>query len=231
MLGTPEAAAATERIGAFLKGHVQPPLTANLEVVVIPVSDVDRSTAFYTKLGWRLDADRTAGSDFRLVQFTPPGSSCSIQFGRGLTSAPAGSARGLYLTVSDIVAARERLLAGGAPVSEVFHEGAPGARFDPDAGTRLAGPAPDHASYRSFATFADPDGNVWIVQEVTHRLAGRVEPGETSFASSSDLASALRRAEAAHGAHERRIGHADANWPDWYAAYMVAERAGATLPV
>jgi catechol 2,3-dioxygenase-like lactoylglutathione lyase family enzyme len=205
--------------------------TVNLEVIVIPVSDVDRAKDFYGRLGWRLDADRRVGDDFRLVQFTPPGSGCSIQFGTNLTSAAPGSAQGLYLTVSDIETARDDLIARGTEVSEVFHEAAPGARFHPEATTRVIGLAPDRGSYGSFASFSDPDGNGWLLQEVTSRLRGRVDPAATSFASPGDLASAMRRAEAAHGEHEKRIGKADANWPDWYAAYMVAEQAGANLPV
>jgi catechol 2,3-dioxygenase-like lactoylglutathione lyase family enzyme len=202
-----------------------------LEVVVIPVSDVDRAKAFYTRLGWRLDADFAFDNGFRVVQFTPPGSPSSIQFGTKVTSAPPGSAQNLYLVVSDITAAREQLVARGASVSEVFHPGAPGAHFQPDGSSdRLSGPAPDHLSYRSYATVSDPDGNRWLLQEVTTRLAGRVDRAETAFASVQDLASAFRRAAAAHGEHEKRIGQADANWPDWYAAYMVAEQAGEKLP-
>ena len=199
-----------------------------LEVVVIPVSDVDRAKELYGSLGWRLDADVAAGDDFRLIQFTPPGSGCSIQFGTGLTSDAPGSAQGLYLIVSDIEAARGKLLARGVEVSGVFHEGTRGARFH-DAG-RVAGPSPDRSSYGSFASFRDPDGNGWLFQEVTTRLPGRVDPAATSFASASDLASALRRASAAHGEHEKRTGEADPNWPDWYAEYMVRERAGDELP-
>src|SRR5579862_490346 len=202
-----------------------------LEVIVIPVSDVDRAKAFYGRLGWRLDADVAAGGDFRLIQFTPPGSRCSIQFGTNLTSAPPGSASGSYLIVSDVVAARDELLAEGVEVSEVFHEGKPGARFRPaGADDRVSGPAPNHKSYGSFASFSDPDGNAWLLQEVTARLPGRVDASETSFASASDLAEALRRAEAAHGEHEARIGAADPNWPDWYAEYMVRDQAGGELP-
>ena len=204
---------------------------ANLEVVVIPVSDVDRAKDFYGSLGWRFDADVSAGDDFRLVQFTSTGSGCSIQFGTSLTSAAPGSVQGLYLTVSDIETARDDLLARGVEVSEVFHEGAAGARFHPEANTRLIGLAPNRATYASFASFIDPDGNAWLLQEVTSRLPGRVDPAVTTFASAGDLASALRRVEAAHGEHEKRIGKADANWPDWYAAYMVAEQAGTELPV
>jgi catechol 2,3-dioxygenase-like lactoylglutathione lyase family enzyme len=202
-----------------------------LEVVVIPVSDVDRAKAFYGRLGWRLDADRAAGEEFRLIQFTPPGSRCSIQFGTNLTSAPPGSAEGLYLIVSAIEGVRDELLAQGVEVSDVFHEGAPGARFHPaGADDRVSGSAPDDQSYRSYASFSDPDGNGWLLQEVTARLPGRVDPAETSFALAADLAGALRRASAAHGKHEERIGAADQNWPDWYALYMVREQAGEELP-
>jgi len=202
-----------------------------LEVVVIPVSDVDRAKEFYQGLGWRLDADRAAGASFRIVQLTPPGSDCSIQFGSGLTAAAPGSAQDLYLVVSDIAAARAELAARGVAASDVFHEGAPGARFGQN-GTdgRVSGPAPGSASYASFVSFADPDGNTWLLQEITTRLPGRVDHAGTSFASASDLADAMRRASAAHGEHEKRIGQADANWPDWYARYMVAEQAGTELP-
>ncbi len=202
-----------------------------LEVIVIPVSDVDRAKEFYGGLGWRLDADRAAGDNFRIVQLTPPGSECSIQFGTGITSAAPGSAQDLYLIVSDIEAARAELVALGAEVTEVFHEGTPGARFQHDGPDgRVSGPAPEHASYGSFVSFSDPDGNGWLFQEVTTRLPGRVDPAATSFGSASDLASAMRRASAAHGEHEKRIGAADADWPDWYAQYMVAEQAGTELP-
>jgi catechol 2,3-dioxygenase-like lactoylglutathione lyase family enzyme len=202
-----------------------------LEVVVIPVSDAERAKDFYARLGWRLDADRASGEDFRIVQFTPPGSDCSIQFGTNLTPAAPGSAQSLYLVVSDIQAARDELAALGVEVSEVFHEGAPGARFH-DAGSdgRVGGPAPGHGSYASFASFRDPDGNGWLYQEITTRLPGRVDAAATSFGSASDLADAMRRASAAHGEHEKRIGQADPDWPDWYARYMVAEQAGTELP-
>ena len=202
-----------------------------LEVVVIPVSDAERAKDFYGGLGWRLDADRASGDTFRIVQFTPPGSPCSIQFGTGLTSVAPGSAQDLYLVVADIEAAREQLIAGGVEASEVFHEGAPGARFhDGAAGGRIGGPAPEHGSYGSYVSFRDPDGNGWLVQEVTTRLPGRVDPAATAFGSASELAEAMRRAEAAHGEHEKRIGAADPDWPDWYARYMVAEQAGTELP-
>jgi catechol 2,3-dioxygenase-like lactoylglutathione lyase family enzyme len=201
-----------------------------LEVVVIPVGDADRAKEFYGRLGWRLDADFPFDNGFRVVQFTPPGSGTSVQFGTNMTSAAPGSAQGLYLVVSDIEAARGQLSAAGAEVSEVFHPGAPGAQFAPDASGRVSGRAPDGASYGSFATFADPDGNRWLLQEVTTRLPGRVDAATTAYASVADVAAALRRAAAAHGEHEKRTGQADANWPDWYAAYMVAEQAGTELP-
>jgi catechol 2,3-dioxygenase-like lactoylglutathione lyase family enzyme len=202
-----------------------------LEVVVIPVADVDRAKQFYAGLGWRLDADFPFDNGFRVVQFTPPGSGCSMQFGTKMTSAAPGSARGLYLIVADIEAARADLLAHGAEASDVFHAGDPGAQFQDDGTSgRVSGPAPDHASYSSFVTFSDPDGNGWLLQEITTRLPGRIDAAETVFASTPDLAAALRRAAAAHGEHEKRTGEADADWPDWYAAYMVAEQAGAPLP-
>jgi catechol 2,3-dioxygenase-like lactoylglutathione lyase family enzyme len=197
------------------------------EVVTIPVSDVDRAKAFYGGLGWRLDADFTAPSD-HVVQFTPPGSQGSIHFGTNLTTAAPGSAQGLLLIVSDIQAARKELVGRGIEASEVFHF-AGWNRVDPTA--RLSGPAPDGRSYASFVSFSDPDGNGWLLQEITARLPGRVDPGAISFGSASDLAAAFRRAEAAHGEHEKRTGQRDANWPDWYAAYMVAEQSGAELPL
>jgi catechol 2,3-dioxygenase-like lactoylglutathione lyase family enzyme len=201
-----------------------------LEVVVIPVSDVERAKDFYASLGWRLDADRTA-EHFRLIQFTPPGSGCSIQFGTNLISAAPGSAQGSCLTVSDIEATHNQLVGQGIDVSEVFHEGMPGARFhDAEVNGRVSGPAPGHASYGSFVSLRDPDGNGWLFQEVTVRLAGRVDPSATAFGAARDLADAMRRASVAHGEHEKRIGAADPDWPDWYAAYMVAEQTGTDLP-
>jgi catechol 2,3-dioxygenase-like lactoylglutathione lyase family enzyme len=191
-----------------------------LEVVVIPVSDVDRAKEFYQRIGWRLNIDRSAGDDFRLVQFTPPGSCCSVHFGKNVTSAAAGSAKA-FLVVANIEAARDQVVAAGVEVGEFFHDGPEG---------RGSGLHPERLSYRSRALFSDPDGNVWHMQEVTTRDPRRVEPGATSFGSESDLASALRRAEAAHGEHEKRIGQRDANWPNWYAAYMVAEQSGKELP-
>jgi catechol 2,3-dioxygenase-like lactoylglutathione lyase family enzyme len=207
--------------------------TYKLEIVVIPVSDVDRAKDFYTKLGWRLDADFAAGDDFRVIQFTPPGSGCSIIFGKNVTAAPPGSAQGLYLIVADIEAARAELIGRGVKVSEVFHnEGVFAGSDDPYLFGRLrvSGPDPEHRSYRSFASFSDPDGNGWLFQELTTRLAGRIDSGVTTFASANDLASALRRAEAAHGEHEKRTGQRDENWPDWYAAYMVSEQSGEKPP-
>jgi catechol 2,3-dioxygenase-like lactoylglutathione lyase family enzyme len=202
-----------------------------LEVVMIPVSDVDRAKEFYARLGWRLDADFSFENGVRIVQFTPPGSPASVQFGTGTTSATPGSAENLYLIVSDLDAAREQLLARGAEVSEAFHPGAPGAQFRPEGeGDRARGLDPDRATYGSFVTFSDPDGNRWLVQEVTTRLAGRIDASETSYASPSDLANAMRRAEAAHGEHEARTGERDENWPDWYASYMIAEQRGTELP-
>jgi catechol 2,3-dioxygenase-like lactoylglutathione lyase family enzyme len=201
-----------------------------LEVVVIPVADVDRAKEFYGRLGWRLDADFGFDNGFRVVQFTPPGSGGSVQFGTNITSSAPGSAQGLYLVVSDIEAARQELVACGAEVSDVFHAGTPGAQFQPDGTSgRVSGPAPDHQSYGSFATFRDPDGNEWLLQEITTRLPGRVD-AETTFSSTAELAAALRRAEAAHGEHEKRTGERDAEWPDWYARYIAAEQAGAELP-
>src|ERR1700712_4542853 len=201
------------------------------EAVVVPVADVDRAKEFYARLGWRLDADFAFDNGFRVVQFTPPGSGCSVQFGTNITTATPGSAKGLYLIVSDIDAARAELVANGARLSEVFHPASPGAQFQADGATgRVAGRAPEQASYSSFADFTDPDGNTWLLQEITARLPGRIESGETSFASVTDVANALRRAAAAHGEHEARTGEADANWPDWYASYMVAEQSGSPLP-
>jgi catechol 2,3-dioxygenase-like lactoylglutathione lyase family enzyme len=203
-----------------------------LEAVVIPVADPDRSKAFYTGLGWRLDADFAFDNDFRVIQLTPPGSGASVQFGSRITPAAPGSAHGLYLIVSDIDAARDELAELGAEISEVFHPGAPGAQFAEDRADRLEGPAAEHETYGSFATFNDPDGNEWLLQEVTTRLPGRVDARDTAFTSTVDLANAMRRASVAHGEHEKRVlgGEFDENWPDWYAAYMVAEQAGTELP-
>ena len=189
-----------------------------LEVIVIPVSDAARAEQFYQRLGWRQDVTPPGSGVF---QFTPHGSSCSIQFGKNLTSASPGSAQRTYLIVSDIQAVRDALVGAGIDVGEIFHltpEG-PVTGLDPERGT-----------YRSRAVFSDPDGNSWLLQEITTRLPGRIDTGVTAFGSASDLASALRRAAAAHGEHEKRIGKADPNWPDWYADYMVREQSGQELP-
>ncbi len=204
------------------------------EIVVIPVSDIDRAKQFYTGLGWRLDADYDNGRDYRVIQFTPNGSGCSVIFGKNVTAAAPGSAQGLYLIVSDIKAARDELLGRGVKISEVFHGGA--AEYSgPDepylfGRIRVGGPDPEHRSYRSFASFTDPDGNGWLFQEITTRLPGRVAADATTFSASFDLAGALRRAATAHGEHEKRIGHHDAEWADWYAEYMVREQAGQEPP-
>jgi catechol 2,3-dioxygenase-like lactoylglutathione lyase family enzyme len=197
-----------------------------LEVVTIPVSDVERAKAFYEGLGWRLDADFSKDGG-RVIQFTPPGSQCSVHFGTNLTSVAPGSAQSLWLIVSDIQAARDELVKRGIKASEVFHY-AGFNRVDPDA--RLSGPAPNRASYGSFVSFNDPDGNGWLLQEITTRLPGRIDTQATTFASAADLAGAMRRASVAHGEHEKRTGQPDANWPEWYASYMVAEQAGVELP-
>jgi catechol 2,3-dioxygenase-like lactoylglutathione lyase family enzyme len=189
-----------------------------LEVVTIPVSDVDRATEFYRRLGWRQDVTPPGSG---IVQLTPPGSACSIQFGTNRTSAAPGSAQNQFLIVSDIQAAHDDLVERGIEVSDVFHLGPDGP---------AGGPDPEHHSYASLATFSDPDGNSWLLQEITARLPGRVDADDTSYSSAPDLANAMRRASVAHGEHEKRIGEADANWPDWYAAYMVAEQSGAELP-
>ncbi len=203
---------------ATTKGAKGEPFDMKLEVVVIPVSDVDRATEFYRRLGWRQDVTPPGSG---VVQFTPPGSWCSVHFGANLTSAKPGSAKG-YLIVSDVEEARDKLVAAGVAVSEIFHLDAKGT---------AGGLDPERRSYFSLASFSDPDGNTWVLQELTTRLPGRVGDGATSFDSSSDLASAMRRAEAAHGEHEKRLGgQRDANWSDWYAAYMAAEQAGAELP-
>ena len=198
-----------------------------LEVVVVPVSDVDRAKNFYTALGWREDADFATSADFRVIQLTPPGSDCSVIFGIGVTSAAPGSAEGLQLVVDDIEAARAELAGGGADVSGVFHD-AGGVFHHGGSAARVDGPASDHQSYGSWVSFRDPDGNTWYVQEVTTRLPGRVTSAPAAYDSADDLAGALRRAAAAHGKHEEETGQADPDWPDWYAQYMVDERASRT---
>ncbi len=206
-----------------------------LEIIVLPVSDVDRAKAFYAGLGWRLDADYSNGSDFRVIQFTPPGSNASVIFGKNVTPAAPGSAQGLYLIVSDIEAARKELRENGATVSEAFHpEGE--VYSGPDAPylfgrRRVKGPDPERGSYRSFASFSDPDGNGWLLQEITARLPGRITSDLAAFSTAKDLAAGLRRAAEAHGEHEKRNGGKhDENWPDWYASYMMAEQTGKPLP-
>jgi catechol 2,3-dioxygenase-like lactoylglutathione lyase family enzyme len=200
-----------------------------LEVVVVPVSDVGRAKDFYTGLGWRLDADVATDGTFRVVQVTPPGSPASVIFGTSVTAQAPGSAQGLHLIVNDIDAAHDDLKRHGAEPSEVFHD-AGGVFHHAGTDARVPGPAPDRGSYGSFLSFSDPDGNGWILQEITTRLPGRLDPATTAYASTDDLAAALRRAAAAHGEHEKRIGAADPDWPDWYADYMVREQSGAELP-
>ena len=195
-----------------------------LEVAVIPVADVERAKRFYGDLGWRQDADFSVGDAFRVVQFTPPGSPCSIHFGTGITAAEPGSAESTYLIVSDIVAARAELVRRGAEIGGVFHRAGPGA-------PAIAGRDPEGRSYVSFATFSDPDGNSWLLQEVTQRLPGRVDAANTTFSSPAALAAALRRAADAHGEHEKQTGKHDEGWPDWYAEYIVAEQTGSPLPL
>ena len=210
------------------------PVDMKFEIVVIPVSDVDRAKDFYAKLGWRLDADYAHNDDFRVLQFTPPGSGCSVIFGKNVTTAAPGSSQGLYLIVSDLEATRAQLVGRGVEVSEVFHNEGVYAGTDEAylfGRVRVSGPDAEHRSYRSFASFKDPDGNGWLFQELTTRLPGRIDSAATTFASTSDLANAMRRAAAAHGKHEERTGgQRDENWPDWYAVYMVAEQSGAKLP-
>jgi len=200
--------------------HAQPTrmmgIDMKLEVVVIPVSNIERAKDFYQSLGWRLDATPSA-----VVQFTPPGSGCSVQFGGNRTTAAPGSAQGLWLIVSDLQAALNQMAAAGIRVNEVYHV---------DANGKASGLDPERHSYRSFASFQDPDGNRWVLQEVTTRLPGRLDPSTTSYSSATDLESALRRVEKAHGEHEKRTGERDENWPKWYAEYMVAEQSGAKLP-
>jgi catechol 2,3-dioxygenase-like lactoylglutathione lyase family enzyme len=194
-----------------------------LEVIVIPVSDVDRAKRFYGSLGWRLDADFAFDNGFRVVQFTPPGSGCSVQFGTNITSAAPGSAQGLYLIVSEIEAARDELVARGAGISEVFHAGTPGAQFQRDGTSgRLSGPAPDRASYRTFASFSDPDGNSWLLQEIRTRLPGR----GLSNLDVATLTEFLREAENRHGEYEPTAPKH--HWSEWYAAYIVAREHGKT---
>ena len=202
----------------------------HLEVEVIAVSDVDRAKEFYQRLGWRLDDDVAPLPGLRNVQFTPPGSAASVSFGTGLTTAAPGSTQG-GLVVSDIEAAHDELAGRGIDASEIWH----GPPFPAEA--RQPGPDPERTSYGSFFSFSDPDGNTWLVQEVTTRLPGRIA-GDTAFASTADLAGALGRAEAAYREHDKRAGRShlfhrsgqDGNWLAWFAAYLVAEQAGTGLP-
>ncbi|MDX0514482.1 glyoxalase [Sinorhizobium medicae] len=209
------------------------PVDMKLEIVVVPVSDIDRAKEFYTSLGWRLDADFAGPDDYRVIQFTPPGSGASVIFGKHVTDAEPGSAQGLYLIVSDIEAAREALRGRGVDISEVFHAGDMHAGKDEPylfGRLRVGGPDPERRSYRSYASFRDPDGNGWLLQEVTTRLPGRVDASATTFSSAADLASAFRRAEAAHGEYEKQLGHRDEDWPVWYADYIVREQSGEPRP-
>ena len=202
-----------------------------LEVDIIPVSDVDRAKQFYQRLGFRLDADDAPMEGLRIVQFTPPGSGTSVTFGLGLTNAAPGAAEG-GLIVSDIEAAHHQLAGRGIEVSDIWH----GPPFPVEA--RQPGPDPERTSYGSFFYLNDPDGNTWLVQEVTTRRPGVMDAGETGYVSREDLEAALRRAEAAHREHEKGNGRShlfhradpDTNWPAWYASYMVAEQAGTDLP-
>ncbi len=205
-------------------------LDMKLEVIVIPVSNVERAKAFYTGLGWRLDADFPGEDDLRVVQVTPPGSQCSVIFGTKLTSARPGSAQRLHLIVSDIELAHAELVSHGVEISGVFHD-AGGVFHHSGNEHRLPGPNPDRKSYKSYATFSDPDGNEWVLQEVTARLPDRVDLQGVAYVSANELAEALRRAAAAHGEHEKRAGGKhDDNWPDWYSRYLVAEQSGSELP-
>jgi len=204
-----------------------------LEIVVIPVSDVDRAKRFYQGMGWREDVDIAGPQGYRAVHLTPTGSNASILIGnKGVTSVEPGSIAGLLLAVHDIDAARAELISHGVDVSEVFHDagGSLGGGFIAAPEARAPGHDPQRRSYASYASFSDPDGNGWLLQEVTTRLPGRVDSSATTFASATDLASALRRAALAHGEHEKRIGQHDADWPDWYAAYLAAEQSGDPLP-
>jgi catechol 2,3-dioxygenase-like lactoylglutathione lyase family enzyme len=227
----------SERIGETTMANLKHENGKNdmkLEMIVLPVSDVDRAKEFYGKLGWRLDGDFADGDGWRAIQFTPPGSGCSVIFGKNVTAAAPGSAQGLYLIVSDIEAAHDELLRLGASPSEVFHgEDTVHAGADEPflfGRLRAKGPEPEHRSYHSHLSFRDPDGNGWLLQEVTARLPGRIDSGATTFPSANDLASTLRRAEAAHGEHEKRLGKRDENWSEWYAEYMVREQSGEELP-
>jgi catechol 2,3-dioxygenase-like lactoylglutathione lyase family enzyme len=196
-----------------------------LEVVIIPVSDVDRAKEFYSRLGWRLDADFTAGNDWRGVQFTPPGSGCSVIFGTNVTAAAPGSAQGLYLAVSDIESARKDLLLRGIEISEVFHGSNVHTGTDEPyifGRLRASGPDPAHASYSSFVSFHDADGNGWLLQEIKARLPGR---GVSNF-DVATMTELLRETEEHHGKYEPTAPKH--HWSGWYAAYIVARQNGKT---
>jgi len=204
-------------------------IAMKLEAIVLPVSDVDRAYAFYAALKWRIDADIKTPDGGRILQFTPPGSPCSILMGNGLTPSAAGSSQFIHLVVDDIVAARAELEANGAAPGEIYHDRTGGYnRFDP--AVRASGLDPERRSYASFLTFADPDGNGWVLQEITTRFEGRIDTGITGYSSVRELEDALRRVAAAHGEHEKRTGAADPEWPVWYAAWLAAEQSGAPLP-
>jgi predicted enzyme related to lactoylglutathione lyase len=217
------------RIETATKAAPSSTVDMKFELAVIPVSDVDRAKDFYAKLGWKLDMDFVRGDDFRVIQFTPRGSAGSIIFGSGIPSTKPGSAQGLYLVVSDIVAARASLMERGVAVSELFHD-ADGVFHRAGTGGRVSGPAPQRRSYGTFASFNDPDGNGWLMQEVTVRLPGHGGEGNLTFGSSTELASAMRRARVAHDALEKGIGLVDEDWPSWFADYMFLEQAGKPLP-
>ncbi|MFE7408705.1 VOC family protein [Isoptericola sp. NPDC057559] len=225
--GSTATGAATNTTPSVTTSTVDESQALKLELVVVPVADVDRSKAFYEGLGWTLDVDLAVTDDYRVVELTPPGSPASIIVGSGVTDAAPGSARGLHLITRDVEATRADLVARGVEVSDVFHD-AGGVFHRADPATRVAGLAPGRASYGSFVEFADPDGNTWTVQEITERIPGRVT--QARYDSAAELAEALRAAAAAHGEHEARTGQADANWPEWYAEYLMRVAAGQQPP-
>jgi catechol 2,3-dioxygenase-like lactoylglutathione lyase family enzyme len=200
-----------------------------LEVVVLPVSDVERAKRFYEKLGFRLDVDVAPNENYRAVHLTPPGSEASILFGKGVTSAQPGSIDRLLLAVYDIDAARQELLSKGVDVSEVFHDagGSPGGGFIAATEARAAGPDPQRRSYASYASFSDPDGNVWLLQEIKERLPGRVTRASLNGQATSILLEALKTASVAHGVHEKELGKPDPDWAQWYAEHMTRTLGGA----
>jgi catechol 2,3-dioxygenase-like lactoylglutathione lyase family enzyme len=199
-----------------------------LEVLILPVANVDRAKAFYEKIGFRLDIDFAANEEYRVLQFTPPGSQTSIIFGKGVTSAQPGSIDRMLLAVYDIEAARDKLVSQGIEVSEVFHDasGGLGGGFHTGSDGRAAGPDPQRRSYGSYASFSDPDGNVWLLQEIWERLPGRVAQESANGDMKGVLLKALTSAAAAHGVHEMEIGKADPDWPQWYADHMTRTLGG-----